>query len=141
MPFLVTFEATVANRRNAVEVSKWFAYWLVHLLFTLNTLFLSRRSSQCSTESVSAPFGWVVARGCRKRGNRQTDRQTYKPSTVTLAVPHVHQGLAMNQTAHTRISYTYIPISCLSPLVWHLLSLQVYINCTLIITPPPCNTC
>ena len=41
-------------------------------------------------------FGRLVARSGRKRGNRQndgqTDRQTYRPSTVTLAA-HARRGL------------------------------------------------
>ena len=37
-------------------------------------------------------FCCVVARSRRKRGNRQTDRHTYKPSTVTLDA-HARQGL------------------------------------------------
>ena len=31
-------------------------------------------------------IGRLIARSGRKCGNRQTDRQNYKPSTVTLAV-------------------------------------------------------
>ena len=37
-------------------------------------------------------FGGFLARGGRKRGNRQTDRHTHEPSTVILAA-HVRKGL------------------------------------------------
>ena len=39
-------------------------------------------------------FGRLVARSGRKRGNRQTDGQTYRPSTVTLAA-HARRGLTI----------------------------------------------
>ena len=41
------------------------------------------------TKPVGVAF---VARSGRKRGNRQTDRQTYRPSTATLAA-HARRGL------------------------------------------------
>ena len=40
-----------------------------------------------------SPFGLFVARGGRKRGNRQTDRQTRRTTTVTLAAHARRRGL------------------------------------------------
>ena len=45
----------------------------------------------CILATVSF-FCCLVARSDRKRGNRQTDRHTNGPSTVTLAA-HAHRGL------------------------------------------------
>ena len=47
----------------------------------------------CSQRSpLVSLFCCPVARGGSKRGNRQTDRHIYEPSTATLAV-HAHRGL------------------------------------------------
>ena len=42
-------------------------------------------------------FGRLVVRSGRKRGNRQTDGRTYRPSTVTLAA-HARRGLTSKHT-------------------------------------------
>ena len=51
--------------------------------------FLKNEACVALNPSVSSLFGRFVARGGRKRGNRhthiETDRQTHRPSTVTLA--------------------------------------------------------
>ena len=53
-------------------------------IFTKNALFLNKAS--VTLNPLVSLIGRLVARSGRKRGNRQTDRQNDKPSTVTLAV-------------------------------------------------------
>ena len=51
-------------------------------------------------------FRCLVARSCRKRGNRRTDKHTHEPSTVTLAV-HVRRGLISERSCN-RAAYNNV---------------------------------
>ena len=85
--------------------------------------FFKNEASVAKNQLVSL-FHCLVARSC---GNRQTDRHTYKPSTITLAA-HARRGLmngdqiGMARTKHglqTDCEYTDTPYSITQSFLYH----------------------